>query len=65
MNFICIQHDVERNGKNLDQFLSEMRERERKQRVQLYIRIALGAAFLIVLIIGLTRRRKMQQKKTR
>ena len=52
--------NLEQNGQSLDAFLQEMREKEEKQKRQVSIRIGLGALFLIVLLVGLARRRKMK-----
>ena len=43
---------------NLSAFVKMQKERDKKQKQQLYVRIALGGLFLIVLIMGLMRRRK-------
>ena len=43
---------------NLNAFAQMQQEREKKQKQQMYIRIALGVFFLIVLIVGLTRKKK-------
>jgi hypothetical protein len=48
--------------RNLSNLVSMQKERERKEKQQVYIRIALGAFFLIVLIVGLTRKRKQKNK---
>ena len=53
-----IKKEVERNGKPLDVFLQEMKERERVQRRQTYIRIGAGILFFTVLVINFLRRRK-------
>jgi hypothetical protein len=48
--------------RNLNAFVTIQKERERKQKQQMYIRIALGVFFLIVLIVGITRRKKQKNK---
>lgn len=48
----------EENGKNLNSFMKEIREIDRKEKQQMYLRFGLGLLFLVVLIIGLLRRRK-------
>lgn len=53
-----IKKDVARNGKPLDEFLQEMHDREQAQKRQWWFRIGLGVLFLIVLAVGLARRRK-------
>jgi hypothetical protein len=53
-----IKKEVAKHGKPLDVFLQEMREREKAQKRQLYFRIGLGVAFLIVLAISLFRKGK-------
>lgn len=56
-----IKQNVIKNGKPLDQFLQEMKEKEKAEKRQHYFRIGLGAVFLLaLLIIGLVRRRKRQ-----
>jgi len=45
---------------NLSAFAQMQEEREKKQKQQMYIRIALGVFFLIVLIVGLTRKKKQK-----
>ncbi|MDB5207007.1 MAG: hypothetical protein JWR72_2082 [Flavisolibacter sp.] len=57
---ITLRHQTTQNSRNLDQFLADMKEQERKEKRQTYIRIGFGAAFLVVLIIGLARRRKIR-----
>lgn len=53
-----VKQSLEQNSRNLDRFLADMKEREKKERRQMYIRLGLGVAFLAVLIVGLLRRRK-------
>ncbi len=53
-----IIRQVQKNGKPLDAFLQERREKEKARKRQQYLRIGLGAAFLIVLALILARRRK-------
>ncbi len=53
--------DQEQNIRNLDALVKEIKERDKKAKQQMYIRLGLGLFFLIVLIVGLLRRRK---KKT-
>jgi hypothetical protein len=45
---------------NLNAFARMQQERDKKQRQQMYIRIALGVFFLVVLVVGLTRKRKQK-----
>lgn len=58
MDAVRIKTDVQKHGKPFDAFLAEMRERESKQMRQLYVRIGLGVAFLIVVLVGFLRRRR-------
>ena len=60
---IILRRQTTQNSKNLDQFLADMKEQKRKEKRQTNIRIASGAAFLIVLFIGLARRRKMRNNQ--
>jgi hypothetical protein len=53
-----IQQSLDQNSKSLDLFLADMKEREKKEKRQLYIRIGLGVAFLAIVVYGLVRRRK-------
>lgn len=53
-----IRENVKKNGKSLDVFLKEMEEKEAARKRQLYVRIGLGAVFLIALVLAFARRRK-------
>lgn len=44
--------------RNLSAFVRMQKEREKKEKQKMYVRIALGILFLIVLIVGLMRRRQ-------
>lgn len=55
-----IKQNVEKNGKSLDAFLIEMKEREKAEKRQLYVRIGVGVLFLTVLTLGLARWRRMK-----
>lgn len=55
---VRIKTTVQKNGKALDAFLQEMREREKAHKRQVYFRIGLVAVFFVVLVVGLIRRRK-------
>ncbi len=46
---------IEKNGKSLDAFLAEMKEKEEKKQRQRYVRIGLGAILLLVLMVSLAR----------
>ena len=52
---------MEQHGKPLDRFLEEKKEQERIEKRQLYIRIGLGVAILLVLIFGLIRQRNKRK----
>ena len=58
-----IKRSMEQNGKNLDRFMADYQERQKKERKQMYIRLGLGVAFLAVLIVAIVRRRKMKNKQ--
>ena len=45
-------------NKDLDAFVRMQKQREKEQREQMYIRIALGIFFFILLVVGLTRKRR-------
>ena len=53
-----IQRMHDQQGQPLEQFLGERREAERKQRRLVYVAIGVGILFLVMLIIGLMRKRK-------
>ena len=48
----------EQMGRNLDSFMAERREQERKQMRQAYWRIGFGVLMMVVLVVGLVRKRK-------
>jgi len=58
MEGVRIKREVAKNGKPLDEFLSEMAEREKAEKRQTAFRIGLGVLFLTALAVGLARRRK-------
>jgi len=60
---ITQEFDSLQNKKNLDEFLRPIEERDEKLKTQTIIYIALGAAFLAVIIFGLVRRRKKAKMK--
>ena len=49
---------IESNNRNLGGLVSMMKEREKKERQRMWLRIGLGIAFLIIAIIGIARRKK-------
>lgn len=53
-----IKENVKKNGKSLDVFLQEMREKEEARKRQWYFRIGLGTLFLVVVVVGIVRTRK-------
>ena len=52
------ENSLKHNEQNLNVLMKEIRERDRKEKQQMYLRFGLGLLFLVVLIIGLLRRRK-------
>ena len=50
--------EEKRNQRNLEQFMAMQKEQQAKQKKQMWIRIGLGIFFLIILIVGIMRRRK-------
>ena len=48
----------EQNNRNLDAFMAERREQEKKQLKAMYLRLAFGGLMLIVLIVGFLRKKK-------
>ncbi|HEU4901735.1 MAG TPA: hypothetical protein VFT06_03060 [Flavisolibacter sp.] len=57
MKAVRIKEDVRKHGKSLDAFLQEMSEREKAEKRQRNFRIGLVVFFLLVLAIGLIRRK--------
>lgn len=54
---------IESNNRNLNGLVSMMKERERKEKQAMWLRIGFGIAILIVGIIGITRKRKVKSTK--
>lgn len=48
----------EQMNRNLDAFVRQQKEREKKEWQRAWMRIGLGMFFLVVLIVGMLRRRK-------
>jgi hypothetical protein len=61
---ITRSEDMERNSRNLNALVSTMREREKKERRNMWLRIGLGISFLVIGIIGVTRKRKSKNNTT-
>lgn len=59
---VQLQKSLEQNSKNLDVFLADMKEREKKEKRRMYIRLAAALIFLAVLVYGLARKRKIRSK---
>lgn len=57
-NATRIKEYVEKNGKSLDAFLAEIREQKESKQRQVYMRVAFGILFLIVVVVSLVRRRR-------
>ena len=57
-----MKRSMNENGKVLEQFLADFKERQEREKRQAYIRTGLGIAFVAVLIYGLWRRRKSRQQ---
>ena len=51
---------IESNNRNLTGLVSMMKERERKARQGMWLRIGFGIAMLIIAIIGFTRKKKVK-----
>jgi hypothetical protein len=49
---------MEQNGKNLERFMTDYTERQKREKKQMYIRLGLGVAFLAVLVVSIVRRRR-------
>jgi hypothetical protein len=52
------KQDLEMMQRNLDSLMRVQKERDAKQKKAAMIRIGIGVAFLVILVIGLLRRRK-------
>lgn len=51
----------EQNSRNLNSFMRTMKEREEKQKRGMWLRLGFGIAMLVVLIVGLLRKRKKKE----
>ncbi len=49
--------------RNMGSFLSEMRERDRKAKQQMWMRLGFAGLMIIIAIIGFTRRKKAKDAK--
>ncbi|MES2431780.1 MAG: hypothetical protein V4556_12650 [Bacteroidota bacterium] len=58
MDSINMENFNRQNERNLNAFMAERKEQERKAQKGMYLRIGFGVLMLIVLIIGITRKRK-------
>ena len=56
-----LQKNLKENGKSLDEALAEYKEQESKEKRKMYIRIGVGALFLIALFYGIARRSKQRR----
>jgi hypothetical protein len=54
--------DMERNNRNLDALVSEMKERNDKEKRQLWLRFGFVGLLLVMAVIGFLRRRKVADK---
>lgn len=57
-----LQRELENNNRNLDAFVAMQKERDAKQKKQMWFRLGFGGLMLVVLIVGLARRKKAAQK---
>lgn len=57
-----ILRNVESNGKSLDAFLQEMKEKEEKQKRRTYFRIGAGVLFLFALFVTIARRSRSKKR---
>ncbi|MFN8298819.1 MAG: hypothetical protein U0T75_06920 [Chitinophagales bacterium] len=48
----------EQMSRNLDSFVAEQKEQQKKQLRNMYIQLGFGAAMLVILVVGLLRKRK-------
>jgi hypothetical protein len=56
-----LKTDPEQNNSNLNSLVKEIQSRDKKEKQQIYLRIALGVLFFILLIIGLLRRSRKKK----
>lgn len=59
--YLRLQKNLKENGKSLDEALAEYKEQESKEKRKMYIRIGVGALFLIALFYGIARRSKQRR----
>jgi hypothetical protein len=60
--FERIKNEVAKNGKPLDAFLQQMKERENARKRQVYFRTGLVIAFLLVMVLTFALRRKQKNR---
>lgn len=58
MNMVTFK---EQNSRNLDAFVRTIKEREQKQKQQMWMRLGFGVLMMGVLIFGLLRKRKKKE----
>ena len=57
------KRQIQSNNQNLDGLVSMMRERERKERQAMWMRIGFGIVLLIVGIIGIMRKKRSRPRE--
>jgi len=58
---VNLARDMEQNNRNLTSFVNNLREREKKEKQKMWLRIGLGVLFLAIGIFGVTRKRKAKK----
>ena len=56
-----LKTDQEPSNSNLNSLVKEIQSRDKKEKQQMYLRIALGIIFFILLVIGLLRRSRKKK----
>jgi len=54
--------NMEQMNRNLNRFVQEMKERDKKAKRNAFIRIGIGIFFLVILVIGLVRKKKKKKE---
>lgn len=58
-----LERTLEQNSRNLETFMQMQKERQEKEKRAMWIRLGVGVLFLGVLVFGIARRRKKNQKQ--
>lgn len=58
---IIMVRSNEQMARNMDSFMAERREQDRRRLKQMYWRLGFGVLMMVVLVVGFVRRRKLKQ----